>query len=344
MRTRIARVASRLGVVWPSSRRVLVSAAPSTLTRMADRVERLTNLLALLLETPEPLSLVEIAGELGDMYPASLPARRGAFERDKAALREIGVPIESEVVSGGEYAGQRRYWIDRQRYELADLDLEPDEVRALQVAVAATRTGSGSGQEALWKLGAGVLDDDVPVVAMLPSLPALPVLRDAVARRRVVMFRYREVERTVEPYGLLLRDGFWYLFGFDHGRGERRTYRVDRIEDDVAVDPTRTFDRPEFDVRTMFPDDPKLLGADGAVPHAVVQVDAARAALVERELGTDRVVRRDADGAIRVVVPCANLVAFRSWVLGLLDHAEVIEPDEVRDHVVDWLAQLAGRS
>ena len=36
---------------------------------MADRVERLTNLLALLLETREPLSLVEIAGELVGQYP-----------------------------------------------------------------------------------------------------------------------------------------------------------------------------------------------------------------------------------------------------------------------------------
>ena len=52
-------------------------------------------------------------------YPESQTARRAAFERDKAALREIGVPIEQEIVPGGEYAGQTRYWIDRERYELA---------------------------------------------------------------------------------------------------------------------------------------------------------------------------------------------------------------------------------
>ena len=38
---------------------------------MADRVERLTNLLALLLETSEPLSLVEIAAELDGQYPVT---------------------------------------------------------------------------------------------------------------------------------------------------------------------------------------------------------------------------------------------------------------------------------
>ena len=111
---------------------------------MAERVERLTNLLALLLETSAPLSLVEIAGELRGQYPEKDAAQRGAFERDKAALREIGVPIEQEIVVGGPYAGSTRYWIDRARYELADLRLEPDEMRALQVAVAATRTGLGA--------------------------------------------------------------------------------------------------------------------------------------------------------------------------------------------------------
>ena len=115
-----------------------------------DRVERLTNLLALLLETSRPLTLVEIAGELEGQYADKESTRRAAFERDKAALREIGVPIESTVLSGGQ-AGISAYWIDRDRYELTDLHLEPDEMRALQVAVAAVRPTQG--REALWKLG-----------------------------------------------------------------------------------------------------------------------------------------------------------------------------------------------
>ena len=52
---------------------------------MAERVERLTNLLALLLETPEPLSLVQIAGELEGQYPDGQTARRAAFGRSAAA-------------------------------------------------------------------------------------------------------------------------------------------------------------------------------------------------------------------------------------------------------------------
>ena len=166
---------------------------------MADRVERLTNLLALLLETPEPVSLVQIAGELRGQYPESKTARRAAFERDKAALREIGVPIDQEIVGGAD-AGQTRYWIDRERYEMSGLELDDDEMRALQVAMAATRPDSSSGQDALWKLGGGVIDRSSPVTAVVPDVAELPTLREAVAGRRVVRFVYRDVDRLVDPW------------------------------------------------------------------------------------------------------------------------------------------------
>lgn len=309
-----------------------------------DRVERLTNLLALLLETAQPLTLVQIAGELEGQYADGDAARRGAFERDKAALKEIGVPIES-VVLAGQQAGMTAYWIDRDRYELADLELEPDEMRALQVAVAAVRPTGG--QDALWKLGAEALDGGATVTAVVPEVAGLPALREAAAERATVTYRYRGKGRRLDPYGLLLRDGFWYVVGFDHEHQQQRTYRVDRIEGDVTVGAPGGFARPEdFDLRAAFPTDPKLLGGDGLAADAValVRVDGLRAIAVERELGTGRVVARRPDGGIDVEVPCANVPAFRSWVLGLADHAIVLGPPDVRTHVVDWLTAIAGGS
>ena len=310
---------------------------------MADRVERLTNLLALLLETSEPLSLVQIADRLVGQYPESHAARRGAFERDKSALREIGVPIEQEIITG-EDAGQTRYRIDRDRYEMRGLDLTEEEMRAMQVAMAATRPGSSSGQDALWKLGAGMLDQSATVAAIVPDVAELPTLREAVATRTSVEFRYNDVDRTVDPWGLLLRAGFWYLIGFDHGRDERRTYRIDRVDGSVRVDgESGSFDRPaDFDPRDAFPDDPKLIGADPTEPDARVLIDSVRAAHAARELGAERVSARHADGSIEVAVPCSNRPAFRSWVLGYLEHAEVLEPASARDDVIAWLEASVG--
>jgi predicted DNA-binding transcriptional regulator YafY len=305
-----------------------------------ERVERLTNLLALLLETREPLTLVEIAGALDGQYPEKASNRRAAFERDKAALREIGVPIDTVVLSG-HHAGATGYRIDRSRYELTDLDLEPDERRALQVAVAAIRPAAG--QDALWKLGADAVEAGAAVTAVVPDVAGLPVLREAAARRSTVTFGYRGRPRRLDPYGLLLRGGFWYVVGHDHDHAEVRTYRVDRIDGAVEAGPPGRFDRPvDFDPAGAFPADPKLLGADAPDAVARVRVDAARAGAVERELGPRRVVIRAADGSIEVDVPCANAAAFRSWVLGLLEHAEVLAPQAVRDDVVDWLRRTAA--
>ena len=193
---------------------------------MADALERITNLVALLMETRAPLTQQQIVDELEGQYPTGDAAQRGAFERDKALLREIGVPLESEVL-GGNDAGRTAYRIDRDRYELADLQLAPDEQAALQLAVAAARLADA--QFGLLKLG-GDRSSAPVVVANIPELPALPALREASAARAAVSFGYHGSPRRLHPYALLLRERFWYVIGHDVARGEVRTYRVDRME------------------------------------------------------------------------------------------------------------------
>jgi predicted DNA-binding transcriptional regulator YafY len=43
-------------------------------------------------------------------------------------------------------------------------------------------------------------------------------------------------QRRVSPYGLVVHHGRWYLAAHDHGRGELRTFRVDRINRIALVD------------------------------------------------------------------------------------------------------------
>lgn len=310
-------------------------------------LERVTNLLTLLLETRVPLTLKQIANELAGMYPDKAVALRGAFERDKAVLRDIGVPIETEVL-GGDQAGETGYRIDRDRYELRGLQLDDDERHALQMAVATIR--SDTGQEGVWKLGGSVLPTST-VVANVAQLEALPTLRSASGDRCTVGFRYRDVDRELDPYGLLLREGFWYVIGHDHRYGEVRTYRVDRIQGAVTVFADRTFERPAgFDVRGAFPADSKMLGlkvgeagdTDEGATHAEVAVDPPLAQVVRVELGPDAVVGELGEGTFVFRVPCANLDAFRSWVLGLGRHAEVLGPPEIRADLVAHLRSIVA--
>ncbi len=303
---------------------------------MRDPLERVTNLLALLLESRVPVTLQQIADQLSEWYSGSDSAIRASFERDKSVLRDIGVPIETEVL-GGNQAGQTGYRLDRDRFELRGLQLADDERHALQTAVAAVR--SDVGQEGVWKLG-GAVAAGATIAADLPALPALPALRAASSEHRPVVLRYHGLERRLDPYGLLLRAGFWYVIGHDHLRGEVRTFRVDRIEGDVEPVEDEHFERPDgFDPRVVFPDDPKAIG--GGEGTAIVRIDAPVAPSVLREVRDEAVVARHADGAVDVVVPCANDAAFRSWLFDLGTHAEVVGPLDVRSRVVGWLREMA---
>jgi proteasome accessory factor B len=238
-------------------------------------------------------------------------------------------------------SGQTAYRIVRNRFELTGLELDEDERQALQLAVATVR--SDVGQEGLWKLG-GSVAGAAAVMADVPQLEQLPSLRAAAGAHHTVTFSYRGSSRRLDPYGLLLRGGFWYVIGHDHGHDQVRTYRVDRIEGEVDVDPASDFDRPDdFDPEASFPADPKLLG-DGRPIDAMVWVSAVHAGEIRRELGDDAVVEERADGSVVVGVPTANLDAFRSWVLGLGADAEVLGPPELRRTIVDWLQSIVERS
>jgi proteasome accessory factor B len=306
---------------------------------MVDQLERTTNLLALLLETRVPLTLEDIVNQLAGQYPTGQTALRGAFERDKGLLRDIGVPIDTEVLRGTN-AGQTGYRVDRDRYELRGLDLTEDERRALQVAVAAARTTEA--EFGIFKLG-GVADNSASITANLPQLELLPALREAIAARSTVSFSYHAAPRSLQPYALLLREGFWYVIGHDLGHDEVRTYRVDRIEGSIEQGERGAFERPaDFDPRTVFPADPKELGDGGQ--SATVRIDSARATFAVRELGTESIVRQLPDGGVEVKVPCSNLDAFRSWLFGWGEHAEVIAPADVRAGLVEWLRAMASRS
>ena len=186
--------------------------------------------------------------------------------------------------------------------------------------------------------------------AVIPERPELPAIRAAVAARAPIEFSYRGDDRKLDPWGLLLRGGFWYVIGHDHVRDEQRTFRVDRFDrvgdDDagtVRVGAPGSFDRPpSFDPRAAFPADPKQIGHDAEESvDALVRISAVRSGAVERELGSDRVVERADDGSVVVSVPAGNLPAYRSWVLGLLDHAVVESPEDIRRHLIDWLTDLA---
>ena len=167
------------------------------------QAERMLNLLALLVDRNRPLTLRQVRQELGKQYPNSNEAARAAFERDKAALREMGIPIETKTL-GGDAAGEVTYWVNRSNYELSDLKLSDDERIALQLAVATVRLGAQHGEEALWKLGGEKVLRPTAVSVNIGFVDQnMSAITDAVMQRRTLNFEYKGEKRQVDPYGIL---------------------------------------------------------------------------------------------------------------------------------------------
>jgi proteasome accessory factor B len=306
---------------------------------MTDRLERLTNLVATLLDTRRPLTLEEIV-ELVPGYPDDKTSYRRQFERDKDTLRGIGIPVRLEAVDS--LGPEQGYRIPPDEYYLPSLDLSPEERAALHVAVTAVRLEGGPAPtEALLKLG-GREGEAAHALAALPTVPALPALFDAYRTRSSVTFGYRGARRHVDPWGILFRRGHWYVVGHDRDRGEQRSFRVDRIDDEVDAGSPGAFDPPAgLEPGALLRDEPWRYGEEETVAARVL-VDSSQAPAVVDQVGAGAVADRRDDGGVVLELPVTNTVAFRSFVLGLLDAAEVLGPPELRTEMIDWLETVAG--
>jgi predicted DNA-binding transcriptional regulator YafY len=252
----------------------------------------------------------------------------------------MGVPITMETIGDGTEVGYR---VRPDDYCLPDLDLSADETAALRVAVSAISLGDRTGHGALMKLG-GVGDRTAAPIASLPIAPALATLFDAFRHHAVVTFGYRGETRELEPWGLSSKRGHWYVVGFDRVRGAVRAFRADRITGDVEVGPGDAFAVPEdFHADDHIEDRAWMLG--DAPPVTVrLAVDADHVEGVLGALGAEATLEPEptALGDAVVEITVTNRAAFRSFVLSFLEHAEILEPPDMRAEIVEWLESVVA--
>lgn len=294
------------------------------------KLERLLNLTAALLASSVPLTAEQIKDRVTG-YPADRSPFRRMFERDKADLREMGVPLK--VVPNPDYDPPiDGYTIDSRDYAGVDVQFEPDELAALHLATNLVRIEGAD--DGLLKLGEGSTDSDARV-GVIHFDDILASLVSAAASRRAVTFTYSGTERTVEPWRVSFAKGHWYLAGWDRLRDDDRLYRVDRLvgpltDEGEALHPIAATTDPS-----------SLRGwelGDSAPVTAVVRVDADHAAWAHQVFGS---AEQQADGTYSCSVEVRNRDAFRSAVLTFLDHAEIVSPPEFRSDMIEWLeAQL----
>ncbi len=314
---------------------------------MTDRLERLVNLVIALRETPRPLLASDIHERVAGYDQPDPEAFRRMFERDKADLRALGIPIETAPLD--RLADDRvGYRIDPNSYDLPELELAPEELIALAIAVDATGLGDAAAG-GLRKLEVDVGSPGMTRgvgsagIALGRAVPGLDVLAEAQLTRTTVRFAYRTASgerssRTVDPHALVHRRGSWYVVGHDHDRAATRAFRLDRIEGAVrTVGAPGAFEAPSepVDVEAVMP------GA-GRTSRQTAVVEAAEdlAWLVARSA---RGAGEPAgEGRVRYRVEVGDEEGFMGWVLAQTPDVVVVEPPELRERVVAALERLAG--
>jgi proteasome accessory factor B len=217
----------------------------------ARRQQRLVSLVLCLLSTRQFITAERIRDTV-EGYEVSAEssnpdeAFKRSFERDKAELRELGIPLETGRNSA--FDTEDGYRIARKDFELPPIEFAADEAAAVGLAARLWSTASlaSEARTALIKLRAAGVEIEEPLGAdALPPLPAnepaLPDLLAAVSGQRVVQFSHRKPHagaaerRTVEPWGVLSWRGRWYVVGHDRNRREVRSFRLDRIDGEVKT-------------------------------------------------------------------------------------------------------------
>lgn len=282
------------------------------------------------------------------------------FERDKAELRDLGVPIETGKIS--RMYGGVGYRIRRDAYELPEIVFTPEEAAAVAVAGALWQTKelAGTVDRALVKLraaGSPISPSDSPVVDVVwqtepgsrGSEEVFTALVGAAESGRRVSFEYRAdpvkplQARTLEPWGVVTHRGRWYVLGWDIDRDAPRTFRLSRIHGAVK-DKGRAETDSLYTPEQLRQKVALLVDPPAPTERALVWAERGEAEGLRR-LGSV-IGERVLDGAVGdlVEIPLSSTQTLARAIAGFGAHAVALEPDRLRDEVVARLQAVAGTS
>jgi proteasome accessory factor B len=310
-------------------------------------LERLLNLVGLLLETEHPMTFEEIRRILPAYGGDNLDSAKRKFERDKDVLREYGVPLEMAATDVWDV--EQGYTISKDRYYLPEIAFTPEEVTALFVAAqsASEETGAAQGvRKLLYGAEGGILAgaESGPLVAGSDTRGARVIAAaDAASGHRRIRFGYRTSEgavsdRDLDAFGVVFRGGHWYLVGLDRERQAIRAFRLSRCTtelEDAGVGSTppdgfHAIDHVEAGPWQNTAEDRALVAA---APGTVVLVESTFP-------GVERLESREA-GWIVLAIPAADEQALASMLLQFGADVEALEPRTLRDEVIRRLEAFA---
>ena len=319
-----------------------------------DKLIRQLSLVAFLMAERRPLTARDVKGNVEGYSEMSDEAFARRFYSDRAELIALGVPLHSQR---DEFTGEELYTLRSENYFLDELELDDDELAALQTALymlEGTFAYAEPLRLALQNLALGRPGfDDAPTETAAsvqvrdpdysPEMAGrLSKLESAISKQRTIKFSYwsprrdQTRERTLNPYALRRDRGTWYVVGHDLDNDDVRTFRVSRVRSDIrfATRRERDFRLPaDFDV------DAYRVGEDwqhGPVAGtAKIEVNGDTAWWVHRTLHEAGTL---ADGVFETEYAAIEPLA--GWVLRQNGRALPLEPEELRAACAEGLRRV----
>ena len=279
------------------------------------------------------------------------------FERDKAELRDLGIPLETGKVSNVDPG--EGYRIKHDAYALPDIDLTREEAAAVAVATKLWESPERitAAQSAVLKLRAAGVDVDPAAgvaistgagpAGLRGSEDALGILLAAIDSGQAVQFGHRPspvesyTERTVEPWGVVTAMGRWYLVGHDRDRDATRIFRLSRIGPEVkTLGPRSAVTRPAgVSLRAIV--DQSISETSRGGQARVWVADGCATALRRAGHPVGRRMVGDRAGEV-IELDVGALDRLAREVAGYGADALVLEPIALREDVVARLSAAAG--
>jgi predicted DNA-binding transcriptional regulator YafY len=136
---------------------------------------------------------------------------------------------------------------------------------------------------------------------------------------------------TLDPYRIVYYHGGLYVYARAHEHGEVRTFALERVERIEVLE--STFEVPkDFNVSEYARGAFGIAG--GKAEEVVLRVDAEMAAYVrERVWHESQSLEDQPDGSVVLRMEVAPGFELKSWIKGLLPHAQVVRPPSLRDAI-----------
>jgi predicted DNA-binding transcriptional regulator YafY len=273
------------------------------------------------------------------------------IHRDMEALGVSGIPVLAERGTGGGWSLLEPYqttltglneaeiqalFLAKPASLLADLGLNQAAEAALIKLFATLSSGQRRGAEYARQR---IYIDTTGWRQSEETATWLPTLQEAVWEERQIRLIYRrnddtQVERTVDPLGLVAKGNIWYLVaGME---GETRSYRVSRV---VTAEPLETPARrpPGFDLEAYWKESASQFRANLPAYRARVRVAPGlfkRLAFTLRFARIEETGQPDEDNWLPLVIRFQTEEEACEHLLGYGAQAEVLEPPELREKVI----------